>query len=84
MSRLKMFHFMWADAWCSIRYGYDTILESSADDSISICCLVNCKPQTINLEGKEDSFIKSLEDCNIKSWHGKEYVNYNILMEQCG
>lgn len=70
MSRIKLFHFMWSDAWYLTKSGYDTIIETSANGAVSILCLVNGMPQIINLEGKEDVFIKSLEDCNIKSWHG--------------
>ena len=74
MGRLKLFHFRLEDSWFDISDGYDTMLETGKDGEILIRCLVNGQVQTIDLTGKENSFIQSLESCNIKSWDGNEYT----------
>ena len=79
MGRLKEFHFMWADAWFMIDHGYDTILENAEDGSVRLQCLVNGKPQSIDLTDRENEFIESLEQCNIRSWDRKSYYNEWIM-----
>lgn len=77
MSRIKEFHFIWCDAWHNIDDGFDTILETADNGNVALQCLVNLKPQKIDLTDKEDLFIRSIEECNVKSWNGKRYDNYN-------
>lgn len=62
-SRLKQFHFRWYDAWLMTVRGYDTILETSDSGRVSIECLVNMEPQSLDLTGRVDEFIKDLECC---------------------
>lgn len=77
MSRIKEFRFIWSDAWHNIDDGYDSILETADDGRVALQCLANLKQQKIDLTDKEDLFIQSLEECNVKSWNGKRYDNYN-------
>lgn len=79
MSRIKEFHFEWCDAWHNIDSGYDTILETSESGKVILQCLVNLKPQQINLTDREDMFIHALEECNIRDWNGNGYYNYDCF-----
>lgn len=79
MARLKQFHFQWCDAWHRIDDGYDTILETTESGEIRLKCLVNLEPQDIVLTDCEDDFIRSIENCGIKTWNNKSFDNSWVL-----
>ena len=74
MNRLQLFHFEWKDAWYSPCRGYDTILESRADGRLLLKCIVDMSPRSIDLTGKEDEMIKSIEESGISKLNGKKYI----------
>ena len=74
MSRLKLFHFSWCDAWFSPLKGYDTILESSADGKLYLKYIVDMNPESIELTGREDELINCIEECGITKLNGNKYI----------
>ncbi len=75
MSRIKAFRFKWRDAWYTVNYGYDAILETSDNGDISIRISVNREPYKISLTGREDEFI---EDMNFLKYWDKKYYHYKM------
>lgn len=73
MNRLRLFHFSWYDAWFLQFEGYDTILESTADGRLYLKYIADMKPYSIDLTGKEDEFIKSIEECGVNNLNGNKY-----------
>ena len=75
MARLKEFRFIWTDAWHQIDDGYDSILETAENGTVSIKALVNLMPFSINLTDREDLFIAALEEIGVADWNQKEYCD---------
>ena len=77
MARIKAFRFRWADAWSNTDKGCDTIIETSDSGKISIQFLVDQRPFTLDLTGREDEFINDI--AFVKQWDKKVYQNNNIM-----
>ncbi len=77
MSRIKEFRFTMSDAWGITDRGYESTLEISDSESVSILFLVNSRPYKIVLANVEEHFINDM--CFLREWNNKKFDNYSVL-----
>lgn len=77
MRRIKQFSIKWGDAWFRYDKGYVSALVTD-DDVTQIDFMVNSKPFTIDITGREDEFVDKLEECGVPEMDGYEYYHPDI------